>query len=110
MYTPLLMLSTFSGNVNRFRISGLKLLLSELLTVPIPMSVRVCLLGLVDEVVPSKAHRTLLDILLFYARKAILLHWKKAVAPTLSFWKGLVNSMMPFYKATYVSRGCGKKM
>lgn len=51
--------------------------ITELLAVPIPMSVRVCLLGLVEEVVPPKAHRTLLNILLFYARKAILLHWKK---------------------------------
>lgn len=67
------------------------------------MSVQVCLLGLVEDVVPSKAHTTLLNILLFYARKAIFLKWKKPGAPTTSFWKGLVNIMVPFYRATYIS-------
>lgn len=73
------------------------------------MRVRVCLLGLVDDVVPSRALRTLLNILLFYGREAILLNWKKTRAPSLVYWKGLVNSMMPHYKATYVARGLRKK-
>lgn len=84
--------------------------ITEVTTVPIPMLVRVCLLGLVEDVVPSRALRTLLSILLFYTRKAIFLHWKKPKAPTLPFWKGLVNSMLPSYRATYVSRGCMKKI
>lgn len=74
------------------------------------MTVRVCLLGLVDEVVPSRALRTLLNILLFYGRKAMLLNWKKLGAPDVAFWKGLVNSMMPHYRATYEARGCKKKL
>lgn len=76
---------------------------------PIPMTVKVCLLGLVEEVVPSRAHRTLLTILLFYGRKAILLRWCRPGAPDLRLWKGLVNVMMPYYKAMYLSRDCGKK-
>lgn len=83
--------------------------ISELLTVPIPMTVKVCLLGLVDEVVPSRALRTMLNILLFYERKAILLHWKKPGAPRVAFWKGLVNAMLPYYKSTYEAGGCMKK-
>lgn len=31
------------------------------------------------------------SILFFYTREAILLHWKKLAAPTLSFWKGQLN-------------------
>lgn len=57
----------------------------------------------------SWAHRTLINILLFYGRKTILLHLKKPEAPSLSFWKGLVTSVMPYYKATYLSRASGKK-
>lgn len=83
--------------------------LSELLSIPVPLLPRVCLIGLVEEVVPSLAHRTLLNIGLFYARKAILLRWKSSAAPTISFWKGLVNSAIPLYKATYRARGCPKK-
>lgn len=83
--------------------------ITELISVPIPMTIRVCLLGLVDDLVPTRAMRTLLNILLFYRRKAILLAWKKPEAPTISSWKGLVNSMLPFYKATYETRGCIKK-
>lgn len=43
---------------------------AEFLTTPITMSVSVCLLGLVEAVVPSNTHRTFLNILLFcvYAR------------------------------------------
>lgn len=69
--------------------------------VPVPLTIRVCLLGLVEEVVPSRAHITLLNILFFYGRKAGV--------PDLVFWKGLVHSMIPFYKATYLFRGCRKK-
>ena len=59
-----------------------------------------------EEVVPSRAHRTLLSILLFYGKKAILLKWRSSGAPEVAFWKGLVNAMLPYYKATYLSRGC----
>lgn len=44
-----------------------------ILKVPIPLSIRACLLSLVEEVVPYRALRTLLNILFFYGRKAILL-------------------------------------
>lgn len=73
---------------------GLKCI-TKILTIPIPQSILACRLGLVDAMVPSNAHRTLLNVLLFYARKAILLHWKKLTPPTVSFWKGLVNSIDP---------------
>lgn len=87
---------------------GITECLAEVLSTPVPMTPRVCLIGLVEEVVPSRAHRTLLNIVLFYGRKAILLNWKKTVAPTLSYWKKL-NSVIHLYKATVRSRGCEKK-
>lgn len=71
------------------------LCISDLLKIPIPNSIKVCLVGLVDEVVPSMALRTLLNILFFYGRKAILLKWRSSVPPGIPFWKGLVNSMLP---------------
>lgn len=95
-------------HVQRFW-SGITSCISGLLSVPIPMTVRVCLLGLVDDVVPSHALQTMLNILLFYGRKAILLNWKKPGAPGLAFWKELVNSMLPYYKTAYKARGCMKK-
>lgn len=51
--------------------------LSEVLGIPVPMTPRICLIGLVEEVVPFLALRTLLNIGLFYGRKAILLKWGK---------------------------------
>lgn len=89
--------------------SDLTSCIADSLSVPIPLTVKVCLLGLVDEVMPSRAMRTMLSILLFYGRKAILLHWRKPGAPTVEFWKGLVNAMLPHYKYTYEARGCIKK-
>lgn len=82
--------------------------ISDLLTVPIPKTIKVCLLGLVEEVVPRRAQRTLITILLFYGKKAILLRWKNTKAPDINFWKGLVNAMIPYYKYTYEARGCTK--
>ena len=81
----------------------------EVVKIPVPSSVEVCLLGLVDGLAPARAVRTLVSLLLFYARKALLLHWKSPLAPTILFWKGLVNKVTPLYKATYLSRGCPRK-
>lgn len=52
-------------------------------------------LDLVDSLAPRRDLRTLLGLLHFYARKAIVLKWK------LNFWKHLVNSALSLYKATY---------
>lgn len=59
--------------------------ISEVLMVPVPLTIRMCLLGLVEEVILSRAHRTLLNTLLFYGRKAILQRWKKPGAPDILF-------------------------
>lgn len=94
---------TFSGSVSTSSDFGRKShpVISELLLVPIPTTVRVCLLGLVDEVVPSCALRTQH----FTERKAILFNWKKTGALVVAFWKGLVN-----YRTTYKARGCKKNL
>lgn len=44
-------------------------------------SPKVCLLGLVEDVASGLADRTLIGLLLFYARKAITPHWKKQASP-----------------------------
>lgn len=59
--------------------------------------------------VPTRAQGTLLSLLLFYARRVLILYWKKPMTPSLSYWKGLMNKVIPFYKATYLSKGCPKK-
>lgn len=74
-------------------------------TVAVPLSIDVCILELVHLLATSRAMRTLLGILLFYARKSIL-KWKSPQAPTLDYWKSIVNKMIPLYKFTYESRGC----
>lgn len=83
--------------------------IQKVLPVQVPVTVAVCLLGLVEEVTPRRAQRTMISLSLFYARKAILLCWKKRNPPTISFWKELINKALPFYKATYLRRGCPKK-
>lgn len=83
--------------------------LRELLLVRIPLTKPVCLLGLVEDLVQKRAQRTSLSITLFYARKSVVLYWKKPDAPSLAFWKGMVNKSIPFDKATYAAQGCQKK-
>ena len=81
--------------------------LVALITVPITMEV--CLLGLIETLVPTVAGRTLIGLLLFYARKNIAMNWKKPTMPSLAQWKRLVNESLPLYKDTYESRGCPLK-
>lgn len=71
-----------------------------------PLDHPVCLLRSVEELVPRRAQKTFLSITLFFAQKAIVLYWKKPEALSLAFWKGMVNKSLPFYKATYATRGC----
>lgn len=94
--------------VKEFR-SDVGCCIMEITSIPVHLMVATCLLGLVEGLAPIRAQRTLLSLLLFYAHKALILCWKKPKMPSLSYWKGLVNSVISFYKATYLSRGCPKK-
>lgn len=76
--------------------------ITEITSLAMPMTVANCLLGLVESLVPTRAQRTLFSLLLFYARKALILYWKKPMTTLLSYWKGLLNKVIPFYKATYL--------
>lgn len=69
----------------------------------------ICILGLVEQLIPTVAGRTLVGLLLFYARKAIALSWRKPTPPPLSLWKQLINNSLPLYKDTYDNRGCPNK-
>lgn len=57
-------------------------------TIQLPLRVYVCMLGLVDPLAHHRASRTLLELLLFYARKAIVLKWKCPAAILSTFGKG----------------------
>lgn len=89
--------------------TGVTCTVQSLLQIPIPLTVSVCLLGLLEGIALRRAQRTLISISLFYARKAIICYWKRSESPTVSFWKDMINKALPLYKATYLSRGCPTK-
>lgn len=68
---------------------------AQILITPCP---RICPLGLAEGLSFTIVGRTLLRLLLFYARKALMLHWKKPMDPTIIYWKLLVNSQLPLIK------------
>lgn len=72
-------------------------------------STSVCLLGLVEQLIPTVAERTMISLLFIYTWKAITMTWKQAPPPTLSFGKQLMKSSLPLYEDTYINRGCPKK-
>lgn len=72
-------------------------------------TVSLCLLGLVEELVPTVAERSMLSLHFFYAHKAITMSWKKAAFPSPQFWKHLVNVNLTLCKETYANMGCLKK-
>lgn len=76
-------------------------MVSEIVGVPILPSPKVCLLGLVEDSVLRVVARTLIGLLLFYARKTITLCWKKQVPPPLSLWKEHVDTVLTLYKDVF---------
>lgn len=75
--------------------------IAEILGTPISMSVSLCLLRpwyqiMIIELYPIASY-------FMAGRKVILLYWEKSNAATGSFWKGLVNLMIQYYRATYLS-------
>lgn len=83
--------------------------IETLLMIHVPLKVSICLLGLVGRLACRRATRTLIGLLLFYARKALLIKWKQPEVPTLNSWKSLINSVVPLYKAAYLTRSCPAK-
>lgn len=47
-------------------------------------TMNLCLLGLVEKLVPMVAEKIVLSLLLFYAFKAITMAWEKAAPPSLT--------------------------
>lgn len=80
-------------------------IISKVAQIPFTPSPKICLLDLVKGLLSTNAGRTLVGLLLFYARKAFALHWKKPSAPTIVYSEQLVNSQLPLYKITYANRG-----
>lgn len=81
------------------------LFINQVTAVPLQRPMSICMLGLIEQLIPTFAGRTLVGLLLFYARKAIALCWRKPTPPPLSLWKQLVNNSLPLYKDTYANRG-----
>lgn len=106
-----LIIHIWYGHVHIFNINWAALVqfIICLTTFPIPLQPRVCLLGLVEPLANARAIRTLLGCLIFYARKGVILKWKLPAAPSLDYWRSLVNSVIPLCKATYLSWGWPKK-
>lgn len=76
---------------------------------PIPQTPEVGLLGVLNDFDARTHARTLLHILLFYARKTILLHWKEAGPLTAHAFFRNVHGDLPKFKQIYKSRTCSKK-
>lgn len=77
----------------------------EVTTIFVRPCIETCLLGLVDSLAPRKLIHSLLTLLVYCAGKLIILSWKKPTVPAVPGWKVLINKILPFYKAMYISRG-----
>lgn len=65
------------------------------LHVPLPQTPEVGLLGVLNDHVPRTHVRMLICILLFYARKTILLHWKDTVPLSAHAFFRIVHGTLP---------------
>lgn len=75
----------------------------------IPMDPSILLLSYLEEIEGDRYIKQCLTYSLFYARREILLNWKKKEAPTKVGWEAAVNNALPLYHLTYESRNCPQK-
>ena len=66
--------------------------IEEVMLVQLDLEAGTCLLGLVEETLAPREKRRQVGLLLFYARKAIVLNWKKVETPSVVQWKNLINN------------------
>lgn len=82
--------------------------LGNITALRVPITISVYLLGLMEELAPLRVQRTLLSVTFSMHRKQVSCIGKTA-APSLDFWKALINMALPFFNATCLNRGCPKK-
>ena len=76
------------------------------LQLDVPVELALGLLGIQDDDQRPRFTKTLLSMLLFYAKKVILFKWNSRAPPTVGAWMDLINAALPLYKITYINRGC----
>lgn len=54
-----------------------------------------CLLGIFEDIEHSAGAKTFLRLLLYYARKTVVLRWIKVDSLHLGLWKRLINQNLP---------------
>uniref|UniRef100_A0A803JZ26 Reverse transcriptase zinc-binding domain-containing protein n=1 Tax=Xenopus tropicalis TaxID=8364 RepID=A0A803JZ26_XENTR len=83
--------------------------IEEHLSLPGIRSPEVCLLGIIDELIPLQKSRTLLRSLVFYAKKVVIMKWMSPIPPTIQQWIELINGTLPLIRLTYNARGVPEK-
>lgn len=73
------------------------------------MTPELALLGIHDDDQRPRYTKLLVSLLLFYAKKEIVLKWNSLRSPTIGAWENSVNAVLPMYKLTYINRGCPQK-
>lgn len=80
--------------------------LSEVFYVNIPLSAKLCVLGIYpDNFSRTKSQKKLLDFGLLLARRAIALNWKKMEAPSLHQWIKELSEYIGLERLTYITKG-----
>lgn len=74
-----------------------------------PCSTEVCLLSLVDDILPLNKIRSLIRVLLFYAKKLLMIKWMVHYPATVPAWIALINKSLPLIKLTYEGQSCPKR-
>lgn len=78
------------------------------LQLELPLTPELALLAIHDDQRPRYT-KLLISLLLFYAKKGIVLKWNSHSSPTVKAWENSVNAVLPLYKLTYINRVCPQK-
>lgn len=84
-------------------------ILSQIVSLPVPCTPQICLLGILDEEQWPKFTRILLRETLLLAHKAIAIKLNWAIPPSTRHWLQLVNQILPFEKTIFEHKDCPTK-
>lgn len=79
------------------------------LQLTLPILPELALLGIHEDDQRPKYMKTLISLLLFYAKKEVLKKWASPSPPKVETWDSTINAILPLYEMTYTSRGCPQK-
>ncbi len=78
-------------------------IISQIISIPIPISPKFCILGLYPQNLSLKSHEIkLINLCLIHSKRLIAMYWRNITCPPISHWLKDLSSCLALEKLTYI--------